>query len=60
MKGPEFRYVLNTIENEGFECAFVDYSDFTDRVTDPEFHRLREEYLEARKALAVYVGCEEE
>lgn len=59
MKAKEFRYVLNTIDNEGFEYAFVGYSDFKDDVKDKEFHRLRLAFLTARKALVEYVGAED-
>ena len=55
MKGKEFTYVLDTIENEGFEYAFVDYSGF-EQIEDEEFHKLREAYLDAREILADYIG----
>lgn len=56
MTGSEFRYVLDTIDNEGFDYAFTGYTNFKDEVKDPEFHRLRMAYLEAAQALADYVG----
>ncbi len=43
--------VNDIVENEGFDYAFVHFSDFED-VEDEEFHKLRNEYLEARKRLA--------
>lgn len=57
MRGKEFKYVLDTIYEEGFEYAFVDYSEFNE-IEDEEFHKLRKAYLAAREALAEYVGWE--
>lgn len=51
------QYVRDCVENEAFDYAFVDYSHF-EEVKDEEFHRLRQAYLEARKALAAYLGVE--
>lgn len=58
MKVQELIYVSSVVENEGFEYAFRHYTDFVDEVKDPEFHRLRHAYLEARRALAEYIGHE--
>ena len=58
MTGKEFAYIINTIENEGFEYAFESYSDF-DEINDPEFHKLRNAYLNALSDLQVYVGYED-
>lgn len=60
MTGKEFKYVLQTVENEGFDYAFVGYTDFKDEVIDLEFHKLRLAYLAARKALKDYIGDEDE
>jgi hypothetical protein len=49
------RYIWGTIEKEGFEYTFVDYSDF-DEVDDKEFHDLRKAYLEARSKFAKFLG----
>lgn len=57
MTGKEFRYVMDCIENEGFEYAFLEYSDYED-IKDEEFHILREAYIKAHKELAEYVGYE--
>lgn len=57
MTKKEQRRVNDCIENEGFDYAFTSYSHF-EEVKDPEFHRLREAFLQARKALAEYVGSE--
>lgn len=58
MKAKDLLYVLDTVENEGFGYAFIDYSDFKD-IDDPEFHKLREAYCAAHKALAEYIGLGE-
>lgn len=57
MTGKEFQYVIDTIENEGFRYAFVDYSDFSE-IQDEKFHELRQAYLDADAALREYVGVE--
>lgn len=58
MKKKDKEYVLDAIDSEGFDYAFVDYSDFDD-IEDEEFHKLRKEYIEARNKLAKYVGVED-
>lgn len=55
MKASELEYVKDTIECEGFDYAFVDYSDFSE-VKDEEFHKLREAYMKAAEELREYVG----
>lgn len=57
MTGKEFQYVIDTIENEGFSYAFVDYSDFFE-IEDEKFHELRQAYLHADAALREYLGVE--
>lgn len=47
--------VADIIECEGFEYAFCSYSDFED-IEDAEFHRLRRAFIQAAKALRVYVN----
>jgi hypothetical protein len=59
MKPKDVVRLHGTIQNEGFDQAFVDYSDFKE-VEDAEFHAKRKAYLQARKDLADYIGCEEE
>ena len=56
MRGEELdlRYVVETVENEGFYYAFRDYSDFKE-VEDEEFHRLRMEFLKAGERLGKYL-----
>lgn len=57
MTGKEAIKVYETVDNEGFHYAFHDYSEF-EEVKDEEFHRLRNAYIAASKALADYVGCD--
>ena len=59
MTRAEFRYIHQIIDNEGFDSAFVDYTDFVDMVTDPEFHKLRQAYLAARTDLWEYIYGED-
>ena len=51
----ELHYCL---ANEGFEYSFVGYSEFK-HIKNAEFHRLREEYVKAHKALQSFVGSPE-
>jgi len=50
--------VQATVENEGFHYAFMSYSEFKN-VQDKKFHRLREAYIKATKALAEHIGIDE-
>lgn len=50
----DLRYVVETVENEGFFYAMKDYSDFKG-VDDEEFHRLRNQFLNAAKELGEYL-----
>ncbi len=50
----DLRYVVETIENEGFYYAMKDYSDYTE-VEDEEFHKLRKEFLETGEKLGEYL-----
>lgn len=59
MTGKEVKYVSQVIENEGFDYGCADYTDFKDTVTDPEFHRLRVMWEQARAAFRAYIGCDE-
>jgi len=59
MTGKQFRYVLETVESEGFDYTFTSYSDF-EEIEDEEFHRLRQDFLDARRKLAEYIGLEDE
>jgi len=60
MTAKEVIYFKETVDNEGFDYALVNYSDFTDEIKDAEFHRLRLAYLAARNALAGYTGMDNE
>lgn len=59
MNKEEKVYVLETVEREGFDYAFTEYSDFNE-VKDEEFHRLRVMYKRASQALAEYIGYPED
>jgi len=50
MTNDEKEYVSNTIDNEGFDYAFMSYSDFSD-IEDEEFHKLRRMYLNVVDAM---------
>jgi hypothetical protein len=50
--------VCHTIDNEGFDYGLRSYSSFPE-VKDKEFHRLRQEYIDAAKAIEKYVGWDE-
>jgi len=58
MKQADREEVLDVVDNEGFDYAFVNHSSFTE-IKDEKFHELREEYIEAHKKLAAYIGLEE-
>ena len=59
MDNHQQRAVLDIIDNEGFDYAFVHYSDFDD-IENEEFHVVRKEYLKAREKLAKIIGYIEE
>ena len=58
MKGKDFLYIKECVECEGFDYAFVHYSNYNE-VEDDEFHEKRLAYLKAREELAEYCGVEE-
>ena len=47
--------VMTTVDSEGFDYAFCDYSNF-DEIKDEEFHKLRKEFKEASKKLKTLIG----
>lgn len=49
--------IASTIDNEGFNYAFIHYSDFNE-IHDPNFHKLREQYVKASEALKEYIEYE--
>lgn len=55
MKKKEKKEVLEVIEQEGFEYAFLHYTDFAD-IEDEKFHDLRKEFIKAAQKLTVYIG----
>ncbi len=57
MNTKDTELVYNTVESEGFDYTFTDYSSFKE-IKDKEFHRLRQAYLDAREALAAYIGVD--
>lgn len=57
MTKDEHEYVCDVVSKEGFDYAFIDYSDFDD-VHDEKFHALRLAYVEAHRALADYIGLD--
>jgi hypothetical protein len=54
MKQEERDCILFKIENEGIDDTFNSYSDFYD-IDDMVFHRLRLNYIHARKQLEEYI-----
>ena len=42
--------VMGIVDNEGFDYAFCDYSDF-EEIKDAEFHKVREEYKKVARKL---------
>jgi hypothetical protein len=47
-------FLLNVLENEGFDYAFIHYSNFGE-VKDAKFHELRLAYVKAHKELETYI-----
>ena len=47
--------VMGIVDNEGFDYAFCDYSNF-EEIKDPEFHEARKKYVEAAKKLKELIG----
>ncbi len=58
MTPEEKEIVCQVFENEGIEYGLNSYTDFRehDTVNDPEFHRLKDEFLAIRRQLIEYVG----
>ena len=50
--------VMGIVDNEGFDYAFCDYSNF-DEIKDEEFHKIREKYVKAAKELKTVIGFNE-
>jgi hypothetical protein len=52
------KYVIDVIEQEGFDYAFAHYDDF-DEVKSQEFQTLKNKYNAARKDLVEFLGVDE-
>jgi hypothetical protein len=50
-------YVVSKVDNEGFDYAFIHYSNYED-IKDKKFHELRSAYIKAAKDLSDYLGLE--
>jgi len=57
MTAQQLDKVREDIDCEGFDNAFVHYSDYAD-IEDTKFHEYREEYLRARALLAKYLNVD--
>ena len=55
MEEDEREEILATVDNEGFDYAFCDYSEFKE-IKDVEFHKARVKYVEAAKKLKEVIG----
>jgi hypothetical protein len=55
MTNEEKTYVQEVVEDEGFESAFIDYTDFAE-IEDLKFHELRQNYILAQEALSDYIN----
>lgn len=58
MNAKELEKLQQTIDREGFDYAFADYSEFKE-IKDVKFHKLRKSYLEAYDKLQDYIYGEE-
>lgn len=59
MKAKDLDYIRETVDSEGFDYAFVHYSNF-EEVKDEEFHKLREAFLKARREFVEFLNLEDE
>lgn len=57
LKKKDLKTIAENIECEGFDYAMIYTSDYTE-IEDSTFHQLREDYLNAREALAQYVDAD--
>lgn len=58
MTEEEKQDVCNTVDCEGFDYAFRDYSSF-DEIKDNKFHDLRTKYIVAAEKLEEYIDWEQ-
>ncbi len=54
----EKEMVMGIVDNEGFDYAFCDYTNFPE-IEDSEFHKAREKYVEAAKKLKEIIGFDD-
>ena len=47
--------VMGTVDSEGFDYAFCDYSNF-EEIKDVEFHEVRKRYVEVARKLKEIIG----
>ena len=59
MNQEDLEYVQDIIKHDGFERTLLFCTDFPE-IDDPEFHRLRQKFLNARYALLDYLDLEED
>ena len=50
-------YVASKVDNEGFDYAFIHYSNY-DKIKDKKFHELRLAYIKTAKDLSDYLELE--
>tara|TARA_Y100000385_G_C12669813_1_gene457453 strand:+ start:349 stop:525 length:177 start_codon:yes stop_codon:yes gene_type:complete len=50
----DFKELISIIEQEGFHSTFKQYSDFN-KIKEPEFHKLRNYYLQYADLLERYI-----
>lgn len=55
MTNEEQKEVAFRVEEDGFDYAFRNYSDFAE-IKDERFHELRKAYIQAAQELEAYVG----
>lgn len=54
----ELELVCDKIDDDGLDYCFRRYSDWNE-IKDPEFQRLKAEYIKAAEALEKYIGKSE-
>lgn len=48
--------IISIIQTEGFDAAFAHYSSYRD-ISDPHFHYLRQNYIDAAAELMTYLAA---
>jgi hypothetical protein len=54
MRPHDAESILSIIDTEGFDAAFRHYSNYRD-ISDPQFHQLKANYIDAARELLDYV-----